>query len=84
MANLIHLPSAVKHFRWLAQDWLSHAKNIRKVVKNMEKNKPAGEIDYEFNRQIRQLVIDAEYHEKLGKELKELASDVLHDRVSAI
>jgi hypothetical protein len=84
MSRNIYKPSAVKHFRALAEGWRAHAKALRVTIKRMEASRAAGEIDYEYRSTVRALTAEATYYEKLGKELKELASDVLNDRVGVL
>lgn len=82
--DLIYKPSAVKHFRRLAEEWRSLARDRRKVIKNMEKRRSAGEMDQGYYNELRELTMEAEIYEKLGKQLKVLSSDVLNDRVGIL
>ena len=80
MSDYIYKPSAVKHFRRMAEGWRAQARELRKTVKNMERRGAAGDYEQGYGQEIRELTAEAEMHEKLGKELKELASDVLNGR----
>lgn len=84
MGDFIYKHSAVKHFRRLGEAWRKQAREQMKTVKNMERRRAEGEWDQGARHEIRELTCQAEIYERLGKELKELASDVLHNRVGIL
>lgn len=85
MSNLIYKHAAVMHFRRLGEAWRAEAKTIRAEIRTKRAEARTGGIPFD---QIRtEHCVDtarADLYDKLGKELKELASDVLHGRVGCL
>lgn len=79
MSNLVHLPSAVKHFRRLAEHWRLQARQLRKEAKAyLTDGEPYGTERYAA------AINKAKIYEETGKELKGLAADVLHGRAGIL
>lgn len=84
MSKLVYKPNAIKHFRRLAEAWRAHARELNREIKKREKLWKAGERKPLYALEIHDLRLEAEYYELLGKDLKDLASAVLHDQASVL